>query len=158
MSKHQVRVASLVALLAGGCLNHLDDRKVEQEIETFLKSKGVTIKSVDCPPDRPLKKDDTFTCSGIDADNEALVFRVKQTDGHGAIFWEMDGMLINQQKVGDGIERQVGTKVDVQCPEKSLIMKVGSSFTCPVLVKGKTEHVLLTLVNDKGDVTWKPVP
>src|SRR5271167_2966945 len=91
--------------LVGCCKGaHLDDTKIEGLIQTELQGKGVTMKSVDCPPDRPLKKGDSFTCSGVDSEGEALVFRVEQLDDAGTISWKMDGMIINQKKVGDGIE------------------------------------------------------
>ena len=139
------------------CTKHLDHAKVEDSIKTALSAKGVTVKSVDCPADRAVKSGDEFTCSGIDSDGDALVFRVTETDDQGTISWKMDGMIIDQSKLGEGIQDKVGHAADVQCASKTLIMKVGESFTCPATVNGKAEHVELTLQDDKGDVAWKLV-
>jgi hypothetical protein len=66
----------------------------------------------------------------------------------------MEGLIIDQAKLGDSIEAKVGKTADVQCPSKTLIVKIGETFTCPVMINGEKHSVQITLTNDKGDVTW----
>ncbi len=144
----------LLPALLSGC-GKLDDKKIEASVQAELAAKNVKLKSFDCPEGRPLKADDTFDCAGIDQDGKALVFHVKQMDNAGNITWKMEGLIIDQTKLGDSIEAKVGQSADVQCPAKTLIMKVGESFSCPVMIGGQRHMVQITLTNEKGDVTWK---
>ncbi len=139
------------AVLACGKVSHA---KVEQSIKDKLASKGVALTSLTCP-DRPLKKGDKFDCDGVDSDGQKLTFHVEQTDDKGTIDWKLDGMIINKAAIGDSIEKSVGTAADVRCPNTSVILKVGESFTCDVQVGAQKHKVELTLTNDKGDVGWK---
>jgi hypothetical protein len=135
----------------------LDHKKMEDMINSELTAKGVALKSVSCPDDRKIKSGDTFDCTGIDSDDEHLVFTVDQQDDIGTIKWKLDGMIINKEKIGDSIEKKVGATADVQCPSKTVIVKVGGTFNCDVMIDAKKHHVLLTLTNAAGDVTWKIV-
>jgi Domain of unknown function (DUF4333) len=149
-------LALVLAVLAIACLGRkLDKKKIEQNIHDELLTKGVNMKLIDCPAGRPLSAGDKFDCTGIDSDGETLVFHVTQTDAAGSFKWEMDGMVLNLAKIGDSIESKVGRNADVQCPEKSVIMQVGHSFTCNVDIGGKGHKVLLTLTDTTGRVTWK---
>jgi hypothetical protein len=140
-----------VAILACGKVQH---GKVEQSIKDKLAAKKVDLKSVTCP-DRPIKQGDKFDCTGEDTDGQPLVFHVEQTDAKGSVDWKLDGMIIDMAAVGDSIEKTVGASADVQCPNKSVILKVGQSFTCDVQVGAEKHKVDLTLTNDTGTVSWK---
>jgi hypothetical protein len=139
-----------LAILACGKVQH---GKVEQSIKDKLATKGMALTSLTCP-DRPIKKGDTFDCDGVDSDGQKLTFHVEQTDDTGSVDWKLDGMIINKQKIGDSIEKSVGAAADVRCPEKTVVMKVGESFTCDLHIGAQMKHVELTLTNDKGDVSW----
>jgi hypothetical protein len=145
-------LVATASFLAAGC--NIDHSKVEDSIRQGLKEKGVNLKSVDCPADRRIKKGDTFDCTGVDEGGQHLVFTVTQGDG-GNVNWKLDGMIINQAKLGDSIEHKVGKAADVKCPEKTVILKPGQSFTCDVDVDGKTHKVLITLQDKEGNVAWK---
>ena len=153
------RAVSLVTasfMLAACCgASKLDDTKLEASIKGELAGKGVVMKSLDCPSGRPQKAGDKFDCDGIDEDGEKLVFHVEQTDGRGGFNWKMDGMIINQKKVGDAIESKLHKSADIQCHEKAVILKVGQSFTCDAVIEGKTHKVQMTLTDTSGNVSWK---
>ncbi len=145
----------IAAVVASGCgLFKLDHGKIEKSIQAEVKAKGVDLTSVTCPS-RPIKKGDTFDCDGVDTDGQKLVFHVDQTDDKGSISWKLDGMIINQRKVGDDIEKKVGATADVQCPEKAVILKVGESFTCDVVMADGKHKVTLTLSDSTGTVAWR---
>ena len=148
-----IGLCTLLPALSSGC-GKLDDKKIEASVQAELASKGVKLKIFDCPEGRPLKKGDTFECSGVDQDGRALTFHVEQMDDSGNISWKMEGLIIDQAKLGDSIEAKVGKTADVQCPSKTLIVKIGETFTCPVMINGEKHSVRITLTNDKGDVTW----
>ena len=138
-------------ILACGKVQHA---KVEQSIRETVAAKGLALTSVTCP-DRPIKKGDTFDCDGVDSDGQHLTFHVEQKDDKGNVDWKLDGMMINKQKIGDSIEKAVGAAADVRCPEKTVVMKVGESFTCDLHVGAQMKKVELTLTDDKGNVSWK---
>jgi hypothetical protein len=150
----RVTVLALLFFAAAGC-SKLDSKVLENAIVTALKAKGVGLKSITCPPDRPLKQGDEFTCSGVDGDDQALTFHVSQTDSVGSTHWEVDGVIVDQQKKGDSIESKIGESADVRCPPKVVVMKVGAAFSCPVQVEGAMHVVEITIDNDKTDVHWK---
>lgn len=143
------------ALLATGCT--IDKKKLESSITAECKAKGITLKSVDCPGDRKAKKGDAFDCNGETEDGDKVVFHVTQLDG-GAIEWKLDGQILNQAKVGDSLEKAIDekthVKADVKCPEKTIILLKGKSFTCDATVDDKTKKVDITL--GEGDsYSWK---
>jgi hypothetical protein len=140
-----------------GCTT-LDDKKIEDAIQTELAAKGIKLKTFDCPEGRPLKVGDKFDCSGVDQDNRALTFHIEQMNDTGSINWKMEGLILDEAKLGDSIEAKIGQAADVQCPAKTLILKVNDSFTCPVLIGGERQKVTLTLTNEKGEVAWKVQP
>jgi len=129
-------------------------KKIEASVRLGLGAKGVTLKSLSCPDGRPIKSGDTFDCAGVDQDDKALTFHVVQADNTGDVTWKMEGMIVDQTKIGDSIESKVGHAADVQCPAKIVIMKIGEAFTCPVLIEGKTRSVRMVLMNENGDVSW----
>lgn len=139
------------AILACGKVEHT---KVEQSIKDKLATKKVDLKSLTCP-DRPLKKGDKFDCNAEDVDGQPLVFHVEQMDAKGSVDWKLDGMIIDMASVGDNIEKTVGAAADVQCPNKSVILKVGQSFTCDAQIGAQKHKVVLTLTDDQGTVSWK---
>ena len=140
-----------LTILACGKVQH---GKVEQSIRDKLATSGVALTSLTCP-DRPIKKGDTYDCDGVDSDGQKLSFHVEQMDDRGTVDWKMDGIIIDKQKIGDSIEQTVGAAADVRCPAKTVVMKVGESFTCDLHVGGQMRHVDLTLKDDKGNVSWK---
>jgi hypothetical protein len=142
-----------LTILACGKIQHA---KVEQSIKDKLATKGMALTSLTCP-DRPIKQGDKFDCDGTDSDGQKLTFHVEQTDAQGSVDWKLDGMIINKQKIGDSIEKSVGAAADVRCPEKTVVMKVGESFTCDLHIGAQMKKVQLTLTNDQGDVSWKIV-
>lgn len=148
-------LVAAASLFAVGCGTKIDHAKVEDSIKKGLKDKNVTLKSVSCPEGRAAKTGDSFDCTGIDEGGQHLVFTVTQNDDHGNIAWKLDGMIIDQAKIGDSIEHKVGKAADVKCPGKTVILKPGQSFTCPVDVEGKTHSVLITLTDKDGNVSWK---
>jgi hypothetical protein len=145
---------SLLFVFFFGCTT-LDDKKIEDAIQTDLAGKGIKVKTFDCPEGRPLRTGDKFDCSAVDQDNRTLIFHVEQTNDSGSINWKMEGVILEEAKLGDSIEAKIGQAADVQCPAKTIILKVGDSFTCPVLIGSDRQKVTLTLTSEKGDVAWK---
>jgi hypothetical protein len=142
----------VASFLAAGCT--VDHAKLEDSIRTELKEKGVNLKSVDCPSGRSIKSGDTFDCTGVEGSGQHLLFIVTQGEER-SLSWKLDGMIINQAKVGDSVEHQVGKGADVKCPEKTMILKPGQSFTCDVDFDGKTRKALITLQDKNGTFTVK---
>jgi hypothetical protein len=140
---------------ASAAPRNINPRKVEAAIAKGLAAKGVALKSLECPANRPLAADDMFDCPARDEDDKPLVFHARQTDDKGNVDWLMDGLIIDETKVGDSIEAQVGLAADIKCAARTLIMKIGESFTCSVVIDGRIRTVDITLKNAGGDVAWK---
>ena len=87
-------MGGLLALAAIGCNTTLtlDDTRLEQVIATGIQTQaGVTVSSVACPADRPLRQGDTFDCTAATADGRTLRITVTQTDSEGNVHWEITG-------------------------------------------------------------------
>jgi Domain of unknown function (DUF4333) len=144
---------SLAALGVLGC--HLDDKKIEESITTEFKSKGVHIKNIDCPSNRPIKSGDEFECEVVDEEGDKLTIKVTQVDGSGNIKWALDGTVLDAEKLGDGIEEELGKGTDVKCPKKATILVKGKEFTC-AFTRGDVKGIVEIKVKDnKGNVSWK---
>ena len=146
-----------LALLVAGC-GKLDNKKIEDNIKSTLKGKGITMKSIDCPTDRKLKSGDKFTCTGESDDGTKCTFDVEQTDGSGDIKWNLRGSILQADDLGDSIEKKMGENVDVQCPDTTIILPKGKTIDCDVVVDGKKEKVAIKALDNDGTVDWKVGP
>jgi hypothetical protein len=153
--KRVIAGLGVVTLLALGCNPVLDKKKIETSITSECKSKGLTLKTVDCPAGRHQKQGDTFDCHGTTDDGQALTFTVTQNDHAGNISWKLDGQIMDLAKLGDSIESKVHKAADVKCPSKVKVLKSGDVFKCDVDIEGKHQQVEITVKDNDGNVHWK---
>jgi hypothetical protein len=145
-----------VALLTMcACHNNLDKGKLESSISDTCKSKGLALKSVTCPADRPVKEGDTFDCNGVTDDGDKLDFHVTQKDAQGNIDWKLTCAIIDASKIGDSIEEKVGKGADVKCAAKTIVMVKGKTIKCKATIEEKEHEVAITGTDDEGGVSWK---
>ncbi len=125
----------------------------QQEIgESMSKKLGATV-AVTCPNKlTAVDAGDTFVCDLVVEDQKA---KVKVTGGDHRFSWEiLVATVLNQQTVGDNIEKQIHKSADVKCPAKVMIAKKGDTFTCDVDVQGRARKVNI-VVGDNSTYTWK---
>jgi Domain of unknown function (DUF4333) len=153
-----VAPAALVALgvLTSGCT--VDKKKVEGSITDEFKSKGIKLKSVDCPANQKAKKGETFDCKAETDDGDKLTIHVTLNDNMGSLEWKLDGKILEEAKVGHSLEKAIDdkahVKADVTCPDKTIVLLSGKSFTCDATIDGKSKKVDITLGED-DNYTWK---
>ena len=133
----------------------IDNKKVEQSVIDTMKDKGVKMKSVSCPTGKPMKSGTKFDCTGTSDDGVDMTFHVEETDGSGTIKWELDGLILDKKKLGDGLEKDLGGGADIKCPEKTVIIHKGTTFDCDYEKDGEKGTVTLTADDDKGNFTVK---
>lgn len=138
-------------LLGAGCtLNH---KQVEDSIKKDMTSKGITLKTIECPSGRSKKAGESFDCNATDDDGHDATFHV--VVGQGKYEWTTDSMSVEEDVVGHELEKGMNTAgtAIVTCPAKKALMKQGQSFQCSV-ANTKAKSVLITKGANKV-FTWQ---
>src|SRR5256885_16007018 len=136
-----------------GC-RQIDASKVEDSIKEGLAEKKLVVKSVSCPEGKSAKKGDKFQCTA--ETDQHLVIDVDQTDDDGTIKWQLQGVILDEKVLGDGLETQIGQGIDVACPAKITVKKVGESFECATThPDGK---ISIVVKDDDGHLDYKLTP
>jgi hypothetical protein len=149
-------VVTLLALatLSAGCKPRLDQKKLENEIQSTLAAKKIDVTAVSCPATM-LTKDAKFECTATDANGSQAIFDVTVTDPKGTVSWKLRGKFENMQVVGDnleqGLSKRMGQPVDVTCPSKNVIIQKGVTFECSATAGPKTITYVFTAQSDQGD-------
>ena len=155
-ARRVVTLAALVAL-ACGCETVVAGGKVEESIHADLKAKGVDLAAIHCPTKIVVQKGAKLFCSANDEDGNTATFAVTFTDAKGGIDWSVDAQLLDLKKFGDALESvlsdQVGKPVDVSCPARGVITKVGRKIACDADVGGRASRVQCTMNDDDGHAT-----
>jgi hypothetical protein len=149
----KVAGSALVVFTLMACT--LDNKKIEDSIKTTVKDKGITMKSVSCPTGQKSKVGTKFECTGETEDGGKLTFQVEVTSSGGDIKWELEGKILDMKKIGNSIEKKVGESADVECAEKSMVVKKGDVVTCPVTIDGKKQSVKIKALDNDGNIEWK---
>ena len=122
------------------------------DLETKLRKQGIPATTVMCPPQRG----PSFTCElAVNADRAAL--EVRDT-GSGFAFDVPQTAFLEGAKLASSFQTTIAAKVDarlrVPCFTGTLMKKVGSEFSCDVLVGGaaKAGNVVVRVDDAKGNV------
>jgi hypothetical protein len=86
--------AVLTAGLVAGCevTLTLNESALEENIHDELQRQTqLSISTVECPGDRPLRQGDRFTCTAVTDDGMELEISVVQDDDQGNVSWEVTG-------------------------------------------------------------------
>ncbi len=145
-------LALSACFLLTGC--KLDHKELESTITKKFKEKDLALKDVSCP-ERPFKKGDTFECTGKTDDDDKVTINVTQKDAAGNVSFEIQGAVIDPEKLGDSIEEKVGTGADVKCPSKVIVLNEGEKIKCKVVIKGQEHSLEIKAKDDEGNVSWK---
>jgi Domain of unknown function (DUF4333) len=146
-----------VILVVAACQSGLDREKLDGEIVSTLKEKGVDA-TVDCPEVKRLVEGTKFQCTGI-AFGKHFNIDVSVTDGKGTVRWDLVGKIVETKKLADFVSPQIAKKLDspvqVSCADKQAILAPGDSITCDVTVGDQRGHVGITVAANGDDVTWE---
>ena len=149
-------VAALVVVLTAvvGCAKPtIDGNKLEAKINADAATAGLKTTRVECPKERPAKKDDVFDCT-VTLDNaSSIVYHVTQTTDAGDYAYKL---AENQVVVGADVAAQVkkdiaegsNTVVDVSCPKMVLAPAGKAQFDCQA--KLGDDHVTLAITVAPG--------
>lgn len=126
--------AALIALgvLALGCRikRTIKSDEVEQIIGEWFTTLGVQA-TVTCPDGQEAKAGATFTCEAVEVAGEKFSILVTQKDDEGNIEYEVDGSLIDTNKVVEEAKAKLGGGVVVTCPKRIVLLrKVGDTTSC----------------------------
>ena len=135
--------------------------RVRTVIATGLHEQlGLDIEDVECPERRELLADDEFECIAKTAGVGRLVVEVRQTDGSGAIAWEVrtTSGLIDPKRLAElittGIRVQTGQHVQVDCGDAYRVSNPGDAFRC-LAEAGGSVPVEVEVVDEVGNVNWR---
>jgi hypothetical protein len=143
---------ALLCLLVG--CKQIDASKVEDSIKEGLAEKKLIVKSVSCPEGKTLKKGDKFQCTA--ETDQHLVIDVDQQDDEGSIKWQLQGVILDEKVLGDGLESQIGQGIDVACDAKITVKKVGESFDCAT--KHPDGKITISVKDEDGHLDYKLSP
>lgn len=152
-----MRFTWLAILVVAGCQSGLDREKLDGEIVSTLKEKGVDA-TVDCPEVKRLTQGAKFQCIAT-ALGKHFNIDVSVTDDKGTVRWDLVGKIVETKKLADFVSPQIGKKLDaptqVSCTEKQAILAPGDAITCDVTVGEQHGHVAITVAANGDDVTWE---
>lgn len=145
-------LATLVCALAplvSGCKEKVDRAEMEKLVRETLEEKGIKVKSVTCPADRPRKVGDRFACDGELADGSKFVGNVTQTEeGYkSSIVGRIMDLGLLAKELSDPKE-----DVKVECPAKKLLLRKGDTFKCTVLIGAIHAEQTYRTTDDEGGV------
>ncbi len=132
----------------------VDAKKLEDSIRTEMKSKGVEMKSISCPTGQKSFGTNKFDCTGETNDGEKVVFNAN-TQGGGAVAWELKGKIIPGTELEDMIKEKADHPIKVKCRMKVMIFNEGDVFFCDETVEGKKFALQVKAKNDSGLFEWK---
>lgn len=125
-------LAVLLGILASGCTPTMDHTALASSLKTKLEAEGVTVNSMTCPSDRPMKKDDTFTCQGVSGKGDAFTMTVTQTDDAGNFNAELDGKVFDPAAFSDQALQHFTNNRKVDCGRDRFIAVKGTELSCAV--------------------------
>ncbi|MBX3192946.1 MAG: hypothetical protein KF819_38530 [Labilithrix sp.] len=123
------------------------------DLETRFRNQGVPATTVLCPASRPARGD--FQCELTVGADRATV-QVRDT-GSGFAFDVPDTAFLDGAKLSASFQTQIASKIDarlrVPCFTGTLMKKVGSQFSCEVVVGATATGTVVVSVDDaKGSV------
>lgn len=108
--------AAFAAVVMGACSNSLDVAKGEAEIKKDLQdpSIGLTVESVTCPKDVPVKANTTFVCKVTIKGGDNVDVKVTQKDDQGNVTLDYKNSLFVPDLAN--IRSALSNATDVSCP------------------------------------------
>ena len=151
-----------VTTTLAGCERMLDIDKVEGAIKTGLAEQlEIPFATVTCPESRTMKAGDAFECKAVAETGGDLTVQVTQNDDSGAISWKLtDGDKVLslaklEEQIKEGLARQLNVDAAVTCGGgKMRVAKAGQTLECTATAGAESRKVLVTMDDDKGNVTW----
>lgn len=123
----------------------LDTERVEASVRSELGEKGIEVKSVDCPDDRPQQSGDAFECKGETAAGGPFTVKVTQGDG-GTVKWTVVGRVFDSEAYSRELGSRLGLQLD--CGKSKIIAVKGTKLTCTWA--GKSTE--LVFADDEGNI------
>jgi hypothetical protein len=150
-----------VAATLAGCERMLDIDRAEAAIKSGLTEQlEMPFASVTCPESRAMKAGDVFECKAVSETGGDLTVQVTQNDDTGAISWKLtDGDKVLslaklEEQIKDGLARQLNVDAAVACGGKMRVAKAGQTLECTATAGAESRKVLVTMDDDKGNITW----
>ena len=147
----------LAIFVVAGCKNGLDREKLDGEIVSTLKEKGVEA-TVDCPAVEQLIQGLKFQCAGV-AFERAFQIDVQVLDDKATVKWDLVGKIVETKKLADFVSPQIAKKIDatthVSCAQKLAILAPRDVITCDITAGDQDGHVAITVAANGDDVTWE---
>ncbi len=133
--------AAAVGVALVGCNSTLSLGSLRQSITDKLAEVDVKVTSVDCPNDRPAKKDDTFNCTVTMEGGQSITVQVRQTDDAGSLSFDVGKQVFATRNVVPELERGLKgsgfAAVVVTCPKGIVIPGGAGTLTCTATADGQ---------------------
>lgn len=139
----------------------LDIERTEAAIKSGLAEQlEMTFASVTCPESRAMKAGDVFECKAVAETGGDLDVQVTQNDDSGAINWKLTNgdkvlsLTALEKQIRDGLASQLKVDAAVACGGKMRVAVAGQTIECTATAGADSRKVLVTMDDDKGNVTW----
>lgn len=133
--------------------------------EQFAEQAGISVRSVACPQNTPIKVNDKFNCTVTATNGKTIEAVVTQSDDQGGFTWNATNGLISYDKVENliksGIQDQENLTVTPKCGTsrtRYIIAYAGETFSCTAKdPSGRNISVNVSVKSDDGQVqvNWK---
>ena len=150
-----------MTLMLGGCERMLDIDKAEAAIKSGLADQlQMPFASVECPESRAIKAGDAFECTAVAETGGDLTVKVTQKDDTGAVNWEVTNgdkvlSLTSLEEMIEGeLARQLKVDAAVDCGGKMRLSVPAQTFECKASAGAESRPVVVTMKDDKGNVSW----
>ena len=148
---------ALAAVALSGCAKEIDDKKAESFIAKQVRNQvGSQVASVACPSGLTAKKGETFECTVTGTDGSTGKTTVTEKDDQGNVSVSAPFIHVRdlERTIGQGIAQQIGSDVDVGCPE-IIPGEKGAVFECEATSGSDKATVEVTQTDGQGNVNYK---
>jgi hypothetical protein len=146
--------ACTLAVAVAGCgTKVLNSNNLQNKIQAQMSGApfNLSVKKVNCPSDRPVKKGDSFTCTMTLTDGETAKFKVTQVDNNTNVHIQLAQEIPTyvQHTINSGLAAQ-GVQATSSCPPHVAVV-TGATFTC-TLISSSGQHgtAQITITSDSG--------
>lgn len=163
VSARALRLAALVATalpaaLAVGCEKRIDHARAEDLVRSSMRAQGIELTLVACPDRVVAKPGVVFQCTGKDDEGTTGTFDVRVLPDE-TFSLQLRERYVDEEKFGVEIAKRIAAEskrvVEVRCPKRAVIVRVGVTFSCDLREGGVSKKATFTYRDDAGAVDVK---
>jgi hypothetical protein len=149
---------ALVGALAAGCEKQIDHARAEDLVRSSMRAQGIDLSLVACPDHVVAKPGVVFQCTGKDDEGSTGTFDVTVLPDE-TYSLQLRERYVDEEKFGGEIAKRIAAEskrvVEVHCPKRVVIVRVGVHFSCDLHEGGVSKKATFTYRDGEGAVDVK---